>query len=291
MKNPTTDVLTIGVVGAGAMGQGIVQVSLTGGMRAVIYDAKPGGGEAGRDQVFARLDRLVEKGTLEAAEADAMKQSVSIATDMAGFAECDAVIEAVFEDADLKRQIFSSLEAVVSEECVLASNTSSILIASIARELPGNKARVAGMHFFNPVPLMKLVEVVQGADTSDETITFLRALGERMGRTPGHGARCAGLLWSIWAAGPTPPRPCALCTNAWPRRRQIDAIMRDCCGFRLGPLELADLTGVDVNYPVSQIIYQGYDQDPRLKTSFPHLSLLFEAGRLGRKSGLGNYRL
>ncbi|NNF77840.1 MAG: 3-hydroxybutyryl-CoA dehydrogenase, partial [Rhizobiales bacterium] len=165
MKNPASDPLKIGIVGAGAMGQGIVQVTLTGGMQAVIYDAKPGGSEAGRDQVFARLDRLVEKGTLEGAKADIFKRSATIAEGLADLAECDVVVEAVFEDADLKRQIFADLEAVVRDDCILASNTSSILIASIAREC-GNKGRVAGMHFFNPVPLMKLVEVVQGADTS-----------------------------------------------------------------------------------------------------------------------------
>ncbi|MCP5084879.1 MAG: 3-hydroxyacyl-CoA dehydrogenase [Alphaproteobacteria bacterium] len=287
MKNPTADPLKVGIVGAGAMGQGIVQVTLTGGMQAVIYDAKPGGGEAGRDQVFARLDRLVEKGSLEDTEAAALKQSVAIAGGLADLADCDVVVEAVFEDADLKRQIFADLEAVVSDGCVLASNTSSILIASIARECK-IKARVAGMHFFNPVPLMKLVEVVQGADTSEDTITFLRALGERMGRTPVTVRDAPGCLVNLGGRAYT-TEAMRLVHERVATPTQIDAIMRDCCGFRLGPLQLADLTGVDVNYPVSQIIYQGYDQDPRLKTSFPHLSLL-EAGRLGRKSGLGNYR-
>ncbi len=286
MKNPETDPLTVGVVGAGAMGQGIVQVALTGGMQAIIYDAKPGGGEAGRDQVFKRLDRLVEKGTLESAEADSLKQAASIADGLAGLAECDVVIEAVFEDADLKRQIFSDLEAIVSADCILASNTSSILIASIARDCK-SKARIAGMHFFNPVPLMKLVEVVQGADTSEETVAFLRTLGERMGRTPVTVRDAPGFLVNLGGRAYT-TEAMRLVHERVATPSQIDAIMRDCCGFRLGPLELADLTGVDVNYPVSQIIYEGYDQDPRLKTSFPHRALL-EAGRLGRKTGLGNY--
>lgn len=286
MKNPASDHLTIGVVGAGAMGQGIVQVALTGGLNAVIYDAKPGGGEAGRDQVFARLDRLVEKGTLDSAEAEAMKQAVTIADDLEGFANCDAVVEAVFEDVDLKRQIFTDLEAVVSESCVLASNTSSILIASIARDCRV-KGRIAGMHFFNPVPLMKLVEVVEGADTGAETVTFLRALGERMGRTPVTVRDAPGFLVNLGGRAYT-TEAMRLLHERTATPSQIDAIMRDCCGFRLGPLELADLTGVDVNYPVSQIVYDGYNQDARLKTSFPHRAL-FEAGRLGRKSGLGNY--
>ena len=115
MTDPKSDTLTIGVVGAGAMGQCIAQVALTGGLKAVLFDAKPGGGEAGRDQVFARLDRLVEKATIDRAEAAAMKQSLSLVDGLEGFAGCDAVIEAVFEDADLKRKIFADLEAVVSE--------------------------------------------------------------------------------------------------------------------------------------------------------------------------------
>ena len=286
MTDPKTDTLTIGVVGAGAMGQGIVQVALTGGLKAVLYDAKPGGSEAGRDQVFARLDRLVEKGTLDTADAEAMKQSLSLADGLEGFAGCDAVVEAVFEDADLKRKIFADLEAVVSETCVLASNTSSILIASLARDCK-IKTRLAGLHFFNPVPLMKLVEVVEGADTGAATVAFLRALGERMGRTPVTVRDAPGFLVNLGGRAYT-TEAMRLLHERTATPSQIDAIMRDCCGFRLGPLELADLTGVDVNYPVSQIVYDGYNQDPRLKTSFPHLAL-FEAGRLGRKTGLGHY--
>ncbi len=143
------------------------------------------------------------------------------------------------------------------------------------------------MHFFNPVPLMKLVEVVRGPDTSAEVIAFLAALGKRMGRVPVTVKDAPGFLVNLGGRAYT-TEAMRLLYERVATPPQIDAVMRDCCGFRMGPLELADLTGVDVNYPVSQFVYDGYNQDPRLKTSFPHRALM-EAGRLGRKSGQGSY--
>ncbi|MEM7425589.1 MAG: 3-hydroxyacyl-CoA dehydrogenase [Pseudomonadota bacterium] len=286
MKDPARDLLTLGVVGAGAMGQGIIQVALQGGLNVLVHDARPDGAAAGLSQVFARLDRSLEKGRLDPADVEAMKDRASAVSGLADMASCDAVVEAVFEDLDLKRSIFAELEEVVREDCVLATNTSSILIASIARDCQA-KGRVAGMHFFNPVPLMKLVEIVEGPDTDAEALSFLRALGERMGRTPVTVKDAPGFLVNLGGRAFT-TEAMRLLQERVATPSQIDAIMRDCCGFRMGPLELADLTGVDVNYPVSRIVYQGYEDDPRLKTSFAHRSLL-EAGRLGRKSGRGNY--
>lgn len=286
MKDPATDTLTIGVVGAGAMGQGIVQVALQGGLEVLVHDAASGGAEAGIAQVFSRLDRSVEKGRLDGVEVEAMKAQARAVSRLADMADCDAVIEAVFEDLDLKRSIFAELEVAVREDCVLATNTSSILIASIARDCQA-KGRVAGMHFFNPVPLMQLVEIVEGPDTDAGTVSFLRALGERMGRTPVTVKDAPGFLVNLGGRAYT-TEAMRLLQERVATPSEIDAIMRDCCGFRMGPLELADLTGVDVNYPVSRIVYEGYEDDPRLKTSFAHRSLL-EAGRFGRKSGRGNY--
>ena len=144
------------------------------------------------------------------------------------------------------------------------------------------------MHFFNPVPLMKLVEVVRGPDTSDEAIAVLNRLGKRMGRVPVTVKDAPGFLVNLGGRAYTTEAMRILYERV-ASPAQIDAVMRDCCGFRMGPLELADLTGVDVNYPVSLFVYDGYNQDPRLKTSFPHRAL-YEAGRFGRKTGQGNYR-
>lgn len=268
------------------MGQGILQVALEGGLFAIVHDAIVGAAEAGLNQVFARLDRHVEKGRFEAADIAAMKSRVTIADSLAGLAPCNVVIEAVFEDLALKQNLFSELEGIVPENCILASNTSSLLIASIGRAC-ANRSRVAGMHFFNPVPLMQLVEIVRGPETSEDAVARLVELACRMGRTPviakdapgfivNHGGRAyATEAMRILHEGVASPS-------------QIDAVMRDCCGFRMGPCELMDLTGIDVNLPVTEIIYRGFSDDPRLKTSFPHRAL-YEAGRLGRKSGIGHY--
>ncbi len=287
LKNPEDTDYCLGVVGAGAMGQGIVQVALQGGVTVILHDARDGGAEAGREAVFARLERLVEKGKLSETELAAAKDKLVAATGLGDFSKCDAVVEAIFEDLEVKQSLFAELEAIVSNDCLLASNTSSILIASIARTCR-IRGRVAGLHFFNPVPLMKLVEVIRGPETSPEAVDALCKLGKRLGRTPVVAKDAPGFLVNYGGRAYTTEGMRLLHENvATPAG--IDAIMRDCCGFRMGPCELMDLTGVDVNYPVTQIIYEGYDHDPRLKTSFPHRALL-AAGNLGRKTGAGNFR-
>jgi 3-hydroxybutyryl-CoA dehydrogenase len=287
LKNPEDTDYCLGVVGAGAMGQGIVQVALQGGVTVVLHDAHDGGAEAGRDAVFARLERLVEKGKLSDTELVAAKNKLVAATGLGDFSKCDAVVEAIFEDLEVKQSLFAELEKIVSDDCLLASNTSSILIASIARTC-SNRGRVAGLHFFNPVPLMRLVEVIRGPETSADVVDALCKLGKRLGRTPVVAKDAPGFLVNHGGRAYTTEGMRLLHENvATPA--EIDTIMRDCCGFRMGPCELMDLTGVDVNYPVTQIIYEGYDHDPRLKTSFPHRALL-AAGNLGRKTGAGNFR-
>ena len=286
MIDPSSGEFNLGVVGAGAMGQGIMQVALTGGMRVSVYDAGDGAAARAATTVMQRIDRLVEKGQFARSDADACRGRLKLAEGLSDLAGSHAVIEAVFENLEVKQKIFAELEAIVGEDCVLASNTSSLLIASIARACR-NRARIAGMHFFNPVPLMKLVEVVRGPDTSAEVIAFLAALGKRMGRVPVTVKDAPGFLVNLGGRAYT-TEAMRLLYERVATPPEIDAVMRDCCGFRMGPLELADLTGVDVNYPVSLFVYDGYNQDPRLKTSFPHRALM-EAGRLGRKSGQGSY--
>lgn len=278
--------MKLGVVGAGAMGQGIVQVAATGGVPVAVFDAMDGAAERGLEQVRGRINRLAEKGRLTGDEASAALNLPRAATSLEDLADCTVIIEAVFEDLDLKQSIFSQLEDIVSEDAILASNTSSLLIASIAKSCR-HRGRIAGMHFFNPVPLMKLVEVIRGPETSPEVVNVLNNLGRRMGREPVTVKDAPGFLVNHGGRAYT-TEAMRILHERVATAPQIDAVMRDCCGFRMGPFELADLTGIDVNYPVSQIVYNGYNQDPRLKTSFPHLSL-YEAGRYGRKTGQGTY--
>jgi 3-hydroxybutyryl-CoA dehydrogenase len=276
----------IGVVGAGAMGQGIAQVALQGGFSVVVHDAKSGAAKAGVEQVFKFLDRGVEKGRLTADAVQAMRGRVTVAENLKGFAECDVVIEAVFEDLALKQEIFGEIEGIVGDNCIIASNTSSLLIAAIARPCR-RRERIAGLHFFNPVPLMSLVEVVRGPETGDDTVRKLIELAIAMDRTPVVARDAPGFIVNHGGRAYT-TEAMRILHEQVATPAQIDAVMRDCCGFRMGPCELMDLTGVDVNYPVTQSVYHGFSDDPRLKTSFPHLAL-HEAGRLGRKTGLGHF--
>jgi 3-hydroxybutyryl-CoA dehydrogenase len=278
--------LQVGVVGAGAMGQGIAQVAATGGTHVRLYDADRNNADTARATICNRIDRLVEKGRIEPADAEHMCERLQVVDTLDEFAHCDVVIEAIFEDLEIKQKLFMDLEEVVANHCVLASNTSSLLIASIARPCRVRN-RIGGMHFFNPVPLMRLVEIVRGPDTDDATISFMRKLGERMGRTPVTVKDAPGFLVNLGGRAYT-TEGMRLLHERVATPAQIDAVMRDCGGFRMGPCELMDLTGVDVNFPVSQIINECYMSDARLKTSFPHRSL-FEAGRFGRKTGHGNY--
>jgi len=256
------DELLVGVVGAGAMGQGIIQVAVSNGIKTIIHDSRPEAAVEALAQVSGRLDRLVAKGQLDQASADEAKARMILAQELDDFAHCDVVIEAIIEDLEVKRTLFQKLESVVGEDCILCSNTSSIPIASIASacKRPRN---VAGLHFFNPVPLMKLVEVISASDTDPEVAQYLHDLGQRLGRTPVMVKDAPGFLVNM-GGGAYSTEAFAIFHERVASPAQIDAIMRDCHGFRMGPFALSDLTGIDVNYPVRQIIYAGYQHDPRL---------------------------
>ena len=287
MVDFANDDALLGVVGAGAMGQGIAQVALQGGLRVVLHDARSGGAAEGAKKVLGRLERLVEKGQLAANDMAEVRDRLALAEDLAAFAECDAVVEAVVEDLEVKRGLFKELEAIVRPDCLLASNTSSLPIASIASACE-RRDRIAGMHFFNPVPLMRLVEIIRSLDTAEATAEALVALGRRMGRTPVLVADSPGFLVNLGGRAFT-TEALRLLQEGVASPAQIDAILKDCGGFRMGAFELMDLTGMDVNYPVSRIVFEAFQNDPRLKTT-PYHKLLVDAGRLGRKTGVGHYR-
>ena len=215
------------------------------------------------------------------------KAKLQVVDALDALADCDAVIEAVFEDYNVKAKVFKDIEAIVSEDCIIASNTSSIPISSIARVCE-KRDRVAGLHFFVPVPLMKLVEVIKAAETSDETVAALTELGKRMTRVPVTVADMPGFLVNMGGRAFT-TEALRIAHESVARPEQVDAIMRDCRDFRMGPFELMDLVGIDVNFPASGTIYEGYMQDPRIKTSPIH-EAKFNSGQFGRKTGAGWYR-
>ncbi|OUR78482.1 3-hydroxybutyryl-CoA dehydrogenase [Alphaproteobacteria bacterium 46_93_T64] len=284
--DPHKESLKVGIVGAGAMGRGIAQVSVTGGMQAVIFDTKEGSAKEACSFIEDMIDRAVSKGRLQAEEGEASKGRLSVANTLGDFKDCDLVVEAIVENIDIKQSVFKQIEEAVSDDTIIASNTSSIRISSIASACK-NKNRIAGLHFFNPVPLMKLVEVINGTETSKETTDALCVIGKRMGRVPVVVKDAPGFLVNLGGRAYT-TEALRIVSEGVAEPHEVDAIMRDACGFRMGPFELADLTGIDVNFPVSQIIYEGYFHDKRLATAPLHESMM-EAGRLGRKTKAGFY--
>jgi len=277
----------LGVVGAGAMGSGIAQVALTGGLAVILSDADAAQLDKARAALFARIDRLAEKRELKPELAAEAKARLTLAREVGALARCGVVVEAIVEDIEAKRKLFRMLEEVVGVDAILASNTSSIPIAAIAAACR-HRRRVAGMHFFNPVPLMRLVEVIAAADTDPAIVEVLAELGKRMGRTPVTVKDAPGFLVNFGGRAYY-QEALHILQESVTTPEDIDLVMRECCGFRMGPFELLDLTGMDVNYPVSEIVLKGYGYDPRVKTTPLHANMHL-AGRLGRKTGHGFYR-
>ena len=278
--------LTVGVVGTGAMGRGIAQVTAQGGIKAVMFDAAAGGAAKAKAAILETLKGLVAKGRLTDADVAKTDANLGIAESLSDLKGCHIVVEAVFENLEVKQKLFGELEAVVAPDAILASNTSSIRIASIARALK-HRERVCGMHYFNPVPLMKLVEVIRAADTAQWVVAAMTALGQRQTRVPVVVGDTPGFLVNLGgtAIGTEGLR---IMQEGRASPSQVDAVMRDTCGFRMGPFELMDLTGIDVNFPARKIIYEGFFHDRRMTPS-PYHESLYAAGRLGRKTGGGWY--
>lgn len=277
---------TIGVVGSGAMGAGIAQSALTSGLKVILHDSSAAALAKARGEIHARIARLAEKGQITAAAAEEAEGRLTLAESLQELAPVQIVIEAIIEQLEPKQRLFTALEDIVSTDTVLATNTSSIPVAAIAR-VCRHRARVCGLHFFNPVPLMRLVEVIRAADTSERTMERALALAERLGKTAVKVRDVPGFLVNLLGR--------AYITEALHIQHEgvapvatIDRIMREAAGFRMGPFELMDLTGIDVNFPATRVVYDGFQQDPRLKTTVLHESM-FAAGLLGRKTGRGFY--
>lgn len=286
MFDPTATDLRLGIVGAGAMGAGIAQVAITAGVDVLLFDQKVEAAAKARDSVFARLDKRVADGKAEAAEVEAAKSRLRLGEALEEFAHRDVVIEAIIEDLEIKRSLFRQLEGIVRPDCVLASNTSSLPIGAIARACE-RRERVAGLHFFNPVPVMRLVEVIRGPETGAAVVEALRGLGSRLGRTPVAVPDTPGFLVNLGGRAYT-TEGLAIVQESVATPAQVDAVLRDGFGFRMGPFELMDLTGLDVNFPVSRFVHEAFFNDPRLRSTTLHRGL-HDAGRLGRKTSGGFY--
>lgn len=278
--------LTLGIIGAGAMGSGIAQVSAAAGIETRLFDARGGAAEKSIAEIAQRLRRRATEGKQDSTEAeDTISRLVAVPA-IDAMADCDVIVEAIVEDLQTKRTLFGQLEDIVGPDAILASNTSSLPIGAIAAGLR-NRSRVAGLHFFNPVPLMKLVEIIPGPETTQEVIETLVALGRKVGRDPVVVRDMPGFLVNLGGRAYTTEALAILHENV-ATVTDIDAIMRDCCGFRMGPFELMDLTGMDVNFPVTRFIHESFFGDPRLRST-PYHRYMVETGQLGRKTKRGFY--
>jgi 3-hydroxybutyryl-CoA dehydrogenase len=276
----------IGVLGAGTMGTGIAQVAALGGYETRLYDAFPEAAEAGAARLGEALAKGAARGRWSGAEAEAARQRVSVAAAIDDLAGCDLLIEAAPEDVALKRELFSAVAAVCGPEAILATNTSSLRVAEIAAGVPGPE-RVVGMHFFNPPALMKLVEVVATADSAAEALEATAEVGARMGRTPIHAKDSPGFIANRLAR-PFTLESLRMLSDGVAEVATIDRVCRTAGGFRMGPFELIDLIGLDVNLSVARSFYAQGNEPERWRPS-PIQEKLVGEGRLGRKSGQGFY--
>ena len=278
--------LTVGVIGTGAMGRGIVQVAAAGGVHVLMTDSRPGAAAEARDFIDKMLMRAAEKGTLTRDEAVAAVNRIKIVSGPAEMKPCQVVIEVIVENLEAKQKLLAELESVVAPDCILATNTSSLSVTAIASKLK-TPQRFAGFHFFNPVPLMKLVEVIDGLQTEGWVCEALMGLGRRMTREPVRLKDAPGFLVNQVGRGFT-LEASHLAHEGIAAFPDVDRVMRDVGGFRMGPFELMELTGLDVTQPASELIYNQFFQEPRYRPNLIMRSR-FEAGLLGRKSRRGFY--
>ncbi|MFI9546678.1 3-hydroxyacyl-CoA dehydrogenase [Streptomyces sp. NPDC052016] len=276
----------VAVVGTGTMGQGIAQVALVAGHPVRLYDAVAGRAREAAVAIGARLDRLVEKDRLTAAERDAARARLAPVETLDGLADCALVVEAVLERLDVKQELFRALEDVVGDDCLLATNTSSLSVTAIGGALR-NPGRFVGLHFFNPAPLLPLVEVVSGFATDVTSATRAYETARAWGKTPVACADTPGFIVNR-IARPFYAEAFAVYEAQGADPATIDAVLRESGGFRMGAFELTDLIGQDVNESVTHSVWQSFFQDVRFTPSLAQRRLV-ESGRLGRKTGQGWY--
>lgn len=281
--NFTKDTI-VGIIGSGAMGSGIAQVAATAGHDVLIFDTNPGALDKSRSNLTATLQKLQEKGKIP--DAAAVVSRFSFVSDMSAFKDCGLVIEAIVENLDVKKSVFASLEQIVPRQCVLASNTSSLSIASIAAAC-SSPGRVIGIHFFNPAPLMALVEVIPAVQTEAALPAAVKQLMLDWGKAPVQAKDTPGFIVNR-VARPFYGEALRIYEEGIADMPAIDWAMTALAGFKMGPFTLMDYIGHDVNYVVTETVFTSFFYDPRYKPSFSQKRLL-EAGWLGRKSGRGFY--
>ncbi|MCO8167420.1 3-hydroxyacyl-CoA dehydrogenase PaaC [Pseudomonas sp. 21LCFQ02] len=276
----------VAVIGAGAMGAGIAQVAAQAGHRVWLFDTRQGAAAQAISGIDRQLARLVDKGQLDASQRRVIAARLQPADSLQALADAALVIEAIVENLDLKRQLFEQLESICSAHCILASNTSSLSLTRLAAGLK-HPQRILGMHFFNPVPLMALVEIVSGLASDPQLAARLYDTADAWGKQPVHTRSTPGFIVNR-VARPFYAESLRLLQEGAADCATLDALLRDAGGFRMGAFELTDLIGHDVNYAVTCSVFDAYHGDMRFQPSLVQRELV-DAGHLGRKSGRGFY--
>jgi 3-hydroxybutyryl-CoA dehydrogenase len=279
-------VSTIGILGSGTMGGGIAQIAAGSGFNVLLYDVSADALQHAVERIKDNLHRSVEKGRIAQQEADAVLANIHVHSSLNPLHRSDFIIEAAVEDLAIKKELFKRLDDVLPAHAVLATNTSSLSITAIAAGTR-RQENVVGMHFFNPPYAMKLVEVVRGKQTSEETVNATCGLAEKLGKVPVTCKDTPGFIVNR-VARPFYGEALRLLGEGIASVEEIDRIVKLCGGFKMGPFELMDLIGIDVNFAVTKSVYEQYFNEPRFK---PHLiqRQMVEAGTLGRKTRRGFY--
>jgi 3-hydroxybutyryl-CoA dehydrogenase len=277
----------LGIVGAGAMGRGIAQIAAQAGSTVTLFDMQAGTAQTAQAAVFSQWDKLCEKGRLNPEQTAQYKARLQCAGTLAELSTSELIVEAVVERLDVKTKLFAELESIVEPTAVLVTNTSSLSVTAIAAQLK-RPQQFAGYHFFNPVPLMKVVEVIAGLKTSASVCTDLAAYARQMGHTPVRASDSPGFIVNHAGRG-YGTEALRIVSEGVADFATIDRILKDQIGFKLGPFELMDLTALDVSHPVMESIYHQYFEEPRYRPSIITAQRL-AGGVVGKKVGEGFYK-
>ncbi len=277
----------IGVLGAGTMGAGIAQVAAQNGHKVVLVDLNDKILQKSKEKLVKIMDRLVEKEKITKEQADTTINNMNYSVDIHDFKDCDIIIEAIIEDLSIKSKVFTQLEQIAKRGCVLASNTSSLSIASIGASLI-DSSKIIGVHFFNPAPLMPLVEIIPAVQTSEETLNDTKSLIDSWRKVTVVCKDTPGFIVNR-VARPFYGEALRIYEEGIADFATIDWAMTEIGGFRMGPFTLMDYIGNDVNYTVTETVFKAFYYDPRYKPSFTQKRHA-EAGYLGRKSGKGYFK-